>query len=390
MELLNFIKTHDNWEELLTAQPYCLKISRKHPFICFKYSQIDSDFSLQVVREARGIIFNEETWEVCARGFDKFFNYGEPNAAHIDFYKTTSVTEKIDGSLFKVWYSTVDRNWHISTNSTIDAADAPLNCALEGAPNNFSELFYRALKKAGYYSVYALMLDRQIAMKPIIGWTFLFEVVSPYNRVVIPYEDIEIYFLGARNNQTGEWDMGNYFKYIWSPRNIAAKCPSLKRVIEIAESYPWTKEGFVVFDGVNRVKVKSPAYVRAHYARNNGAMTLHSLFDVIINNEIGEFLTYCSECKDLLYTLGHFMENYIAAIDNRIQFLNFDMPRKEFAEQVKAISKGKNIPFFAPSAFKAYDAYTNGATYSFRNWCKCLNGRDWEKVFKETHANPIV
>ncbi len=384
MELLNFIKAHDNWEGLLTAQPYCLKISRKHPFICFKYSQIDSDFSLSIVREARGIIFNEETWEVCARGFDKFFNYGEPNAAHIDFYKVTSITEKIDGSLFKVWYSTIDRNWHISTNSTIDAADASLNCALEGAPNNFNELFYQALKKAGYYSVYALMLDRQTAMKPIIGWTFLFEVVSPYNRVVIPYENTEMYFLGARNNQTGEWDMGNYFKNIQSPRNIAAKCPSLKRVVEIANSYPWTKEGFVVFDGVERIKIKSPEYVKAHYARTNNSLTLRALFEVIINNEIDEFLTYCSDYKEKIEELQHFMKVYENVVNYLIGTLNYDVPRKDFALQVQSYPEAKTTPFFARCAFKSYDAHLRGETYSFSDCSKNFNGGDWEKVFEQS------
>ena len=384
MVLLDFIKSHENWEELLSNAPYCLKITRKPPYICFKYSQIDSDFAYALVREARGVIFNENTWEVCARGFDKFFNYGEPNAAQIDFYKVHSITEKIDGSLFKIWYSKYDRNWHISTNSTIDAVDAPLTCSLNGAPNNFMELFLMALKNAGYYDLYNLMVERQKKQKPIIGWTFLFEVVSPYNRVVIPYEKTEAFFLGARNNETGEWDLNNYFTNIQSPRNIAAKCTSLKKVVELVESYPWTKEGFVVFDGVERIKIKSPEYVKAHYARTNGSLTLRALFEVIINNEIDEFLTYCGEYKEKVEELQHFMKVYENVVNYLIGTLNYDVPRKDFALQVQSYPEAKTTPFFAWCAFKSYDAHLRGETYSFSDCSKDFDGGDWEKVYKQS------
>ena len=34
--------------------------------------------------------------------------------------------------------------------------------------------------------------------------TYMFELVGPYNRIVIPYDEPAIYFLGARNKYTGE------------------------------------------------------------------------------------------------------------------------------------------------------------------------------------------
>lgn len=60
LKLLDFIRNNDNWEEVLTKPPYSIKISRYKNYILFKYSQIESDFSLDIVRECRGIILNEK------------------------------------------------------------------------------------------------------------------------------------------------------------------------------------------------------------------------------------------------------------------------------------------------------------------------------------------
>ena len=45
LKLIEFIKDHNNWEELLQQEPYCLKIKRDNNYIIFNYNQIMSDFS---------------------------------------------------------------------------------------------------------------------------------------------------------------------------------------------------------------------------------------------------------------------------------------------------------------------------------------------------------
>ena len=55
LDLQWFIEQHHDWEQLLAEKPYCITISRDELFgrklIMFKYSQIDSDFNLKLVRE---------------------------------------------------------------------------------------------------------------------------------------------------------------------------------------------------------------------------------------------------------------------------------------------------------------------------------------------------
>jgi T4 RnlA family RNA ligase len=312
-ELLNYIKTNPDWANLCYP-PYNLMIKSDGDYTLFKYSQISSDFSIPLVREARGIILHEPTMQVVCRPFSKFFNYGEPNAASID-WSHVEITEKIDGSLIKVWYH---NGWHVSTNSTIDARQALVN----DLGLTFYDLFMKALgfPKEEFWQ----MLDEKN--------TYMFELVSPYNRIVIPYEQTELYYLGARNNKNGEYV--TYPLPIKVPANYSFT--ALEQIIDAVSIFDWMREGFVVFDGIERIKVKSPAYINAHYARNNGNISQRIIADVVRNNEQEEFLTYVPEYKDAVQEL----ENKIAAFEEECNLayeaLQSETDRKSYVLKAKA------------------------------------------------------
>lgn len=100
LKLIDFIKEHSDWEALLSQTPYCLNISRDKMFgrnlIMFKYNQIESDFSNDIVKECRGVILDEDSLKPISIPYFKFFNFSEPHAAEID-WSSAIVTEKIDG-----------------------------------------------------------------------------------------------------------------------------------------------------------------------------------------------------------------------------------------------------------------------------------------------------
>lgn len=186
LELRDFILSHDNWEELLTTDPYNLKISRDSGYIMFKYNQLSSDFTIPLVREARGIVFRESDWKCVCFPFMKFGNYGESYCPNID-WNTASVQEKVDGSLIKLWY---DNGWHISTNSTIDAFKAELN---DAKYKTFGNLFEEALPFP--FDEFNIIAGTE--------YVYMFELCSKYNRVVIPYDEPKLYLLGIRNIYLG-------------------------------------------------------------------------------------------------------------------------------------------------------------------------------------------
>jgi hypothetical protein len=279
LKTTDFMQTHPDWRELLAAAPYCLSIKDDGGFTLLKYSQIDSDFHNELVRECRGLIVDSELKPVCVPFF-KFGNYGEPYADAID-WMTARVEEKIDGSLIKVW--NYGGTWMVSTNGTIfahktllggeDEAGIPLNTG------SYGELFEAAAEKAG--------LDYN-KLNP--NYTYMFELVSPYNRVVVPYEETAIYHIGTRDNASlreMEIDIG-----IQKPRTY--DCASLDDLIAMAEQLRYCEEGYVVRDkDYKRIKVKSPAYVAVHHLISG--LNEKRLLELMRTNEVAEFLSYFPE-----------------------------------------------------------------------------------------------
>ena len=64
----------------LQKEPYnlTLKFHEDDGRTLFKYKMIESDLSLEICQEARGLILDRDNdWEVVSPGLRKFFNYGE-------------------------------------------------------------------------------------------------------------------------------------------------------------------------------------------------------------------------------------------------------------------------------------------------------------------------
>ena len=319
--LLEFIQNHPNdWEEKLSSDPYNLKISRDGPYVMFKYNQLSSDFSNPIVREARGIIFREDNWKCVRRAFDKFFNYGEPNAAEID-WDTAKVQTKIDGSLVSAWFN--DKKWHYSTNGTIDAYKA-----LTGDIKlpTFGDVLEEAFRNNGI----SKEIFEQSASKLVC---YTFELVSPQTRVVIPYEKPDLYFIGYRTMKT-ECEMNPkeslvsaFFK---TPKEYDFH--SAQDVVDSAKELPWDEEGYVVVDSnFNRVKIKSPAWLVAHYARSNNSISKESLIQVILDGEQEEFLVYANDYREKLESVEQEMEDFVKDLDDAAR----EMKKKYAAEVIK-------------------------------------------------------
>ena len=331
LNLQTFIRENENWRELISEKPYCIKVTEKENLVCFKYSQIDSDFNEPLVRECRGIILEKDTWKIVCYPFKKFFNYGEAYADEID-WETARVLEKVDGSLIKIYYY---NGWRVGTNSTIDADDAKL---LAPPYETFMDLFSAAADICG--------LDYN-KLDP--HYTYIFELRSPYNKVVVPYEDIRIIHIGTRNNITYEEvevDIG-----IEKPKQYMLS--SLDDCIAMAATFDFTKEGFVVVDkDYHRVKVKSEDYVRVHRLANNGSITLERAIDLIRMNELEEFLVYCPQYTDFINDVRHRFNKFYSDIYFNVNMALIEKMNCETRKDFAAVAKTFKYPMVW---FKVYD-----------------------------------
>lgn len=350
LKIVNFIKSHSNWEELLTTSPYNLSIKRDGKLILFKYNQINSDFNEEICCEARGLILEEGTWKVVRMAFKKFFNIGESYAAKID-WNTAVATEKIDGSIISVFY--YDGKWRIATNSTIDAFKAEL--AGVGPYKTFGELFESVLPLSWFEN----NLSNYIAHN-----CYTFELVSPYNKVVIDYPETKVYLLSARNmsslheyalDQVAEF--ANHFGFTMPQFYYMNDETGFRKLVE---DMPEGHEGIVVRDeNGERVKIKTLLYFEMHKAKNNGVITLERIVDLIRANDHYEFLSYFPEYQSMFDNVKHQIDRAEGVEDKIRQDVALWKNEHPFEEGDRTARKwfaqdyGKNK--YAPLYFAEYD-----------------------------------
>ena len=200
--LESYIESHPDWRTELAGEPYHLKI-REHPHkpnrFMFSYDMIRSAMSSPIVQIARGIVIDLQKGilkdyltgdnihtRVVSRSFDKFFNYGEGNAAKIDWNGKIFAREKLDGSLIKYTFDEVYGEELWMTNNGFDArADLPCDLGdLVGGYETFQDLIDVAMSRFTYE-------QKQFMKKLGDNMTFSFELTSPYNRIVVPYTETE-------------------------------------------------------------------------------------------------------------------------------------------------------------------------------------------------------
>lgn len=297
LEVQKFIEQHPDWEKLLVEKPYCLKISHEemfgHKLVMLKYDQIESSFYEPIVCECRGLVLDDTTNEVISFPFTKFFNFGEPTAATID-WKTAKVGQKVDGSLIKI--VRLGDDVLISTNGTLDAFKAPVAEQIGCKFKSFGDIVKHVIvSKFGTMQLFISQLRE--------NFTYMFELVSPYTRVVIPYKEADLWYLVRRDNISFQEEhfsakpFGDIFKVpeVFPLSNVD-QCLAATRAM------PWDEEGYVVCDAnFNRVKIKSPSYLAVHNLKGEGGvMSYRRAIEIVRANEIDEICSYFEEFRPAL------------------------------------------------------------------------------------------
>ena len=357
LKIQEFILAHENWRELLADAPYNLKISEDDGFVLFKYNQIASDFREEICKEARGLILDsQDNFRVVRYAFKKFFNVDESYAAKLD-WNSAVATEKIDGSIMSVWYAR--GKWHLSTNGTIDAFKAEL--AGVGPYKTFGELFESVLPLSTFvgnrYEPYCLT----------------FELVSPYNKVVIDYPETKVYLLSARNMLSEDLHETPAVETVAKELNVARpKFWSLedeKEYRDLVASMPEGHEGIVVQDGnYERVKIKTLLYFEMHRAKNNGVLTLERIVDLIRANDHYEFLSYFPEYQSMFDDVKHQIDRVEGVRDKVRQDVALWKNEHPFEEGDRTARKWFAQDFgkdkYAHLYFAEYDGRLDGAVES--------------------------
>ena len=328
-----FIKEHKNWEELLSRAPYNLTIRHDDGLVLFKYSQYESDMSLRICQEARGIIFDEETLTPVCVPYFKFFNYGEENAADID-WATAQVQEKVDGSLMKMFFW--NGQWRLATNGTIDAFKAVVG----DNDTNFGCLFVDAL--GGLLSYYAMCEVLKV------NYCYMFELVHPLSQVVIEYAAPAVYLHGQRNMDTLEEKTPNELPFCLKPKNYGIN-DLFETLSLVSRLNDGAHEGVVVCDAhYNRIKMKTEEYLAQAKLANVGPLTAKNFARMFLNNNLDDYLAFASEMnKERINQFMEKVKNINVELNSVIEFLNkteFNS-RKDIVFSIKENFNNK-LPYF--------------------------------------------
>ena len=346
----------------LAGSPWNLKIQTEGNLVMLKYNQLTSDFSEPIVQECRGIILDKRNWEVVLFPFFKFFNYGEPYAAALDESKIY-VYQKIDGSLIKVWF--YEGIWRISSNGMIDASEAIVNENI-----NLSSLLLKTLGEYGLtWESFTSTLDKE--------YTYMYELATPDNKVVVPYEDYNLFYLGQRHNRTGQE------AYCPDERisNVGVySFQTIEDVINSAKELPDSEEGYVVRDqNWNRVKIKNPIYFMLHKIANNGKP---DILQYVLERNEDELLAYFPE-----YQLDvDAMKGKLCMLENRAHMYAdqmaryYELPRADFA---KCLFRGGVPVYYQSYVFKTYENHS----YSWGEYTENWDIYDWKRVFERAKGD---
>ena len=314
-----------------------------------KYNQIESPMDEPIVRECRGLIVDEaDGWRVVCRPYDKFFNYGEPLADALD-WSSAKVYEKLDGSLMSLyWYG---GEWQVASSGLPDAAGKA-----HAGDSTFAELFHQTWKDLGY------------ALPDATERCYMFELMTPMNRIIVQHETPRIVLHGVRDLSTMRelapepiaahfgWECVREF-----PLTTIEQCIEASKLL-----HPMQGEGYVVRDAeFRRLKVKSPQYVAMAHTKDH--LTGRRLLEIVRANESDEFLTYFPEFRPAYEKVKQSFEALCAEADaDYAKLREIGDPKTFAAESLKtrssaavfSLRSGKSASakaFFAATTFPAVE-----------------------------------
>lgn len=276
-----------------------------------------------VTLRCRGLIA-DNTGLVVGNCMNKFFNYGEPNAANIDISGPVQVTDKLDGSMGNVLVYQGDLV--VATRGSFESDQA-----------KWARDFI--LNDEALYDAFKVICSENV--------TAVVEIIYPENRIVVDYGDMKaVVLIGAIGNY--ELTRG---KQLWIPADIIYSWPgpvverfnasSFQEALRMPPRI--NREGIVVYfeETGQRLKIKQKDYIEAHKFISN--LTPRRIWNDLRNGKTVEDLLFIApdEFHDLVREISTRLitdkDLLLDKIEREFIVLNASnyASRKEFAEIVK-------------------------------------------------------
>lgn len=275
----------------------------------------------------RGLVTDNDG-NIIARPFKKFFNLSEGKYTPTEEF---DVFEKMDGSLGILFY--YDNEWILATRGSFTSDQAVKGMEI--------------LKKYRYERL-------------LPGFTYLFEIIYPENRIVVDYDGMEDLVLLAVIDNTDGYELkihddkihleGIRFRNLYNNLgfNIVKKYNGITDYSILAGMISNDREGYVVrFSNGDRVKIKGDEYLRLHKIMTN--MSTTAVWESLVNGDNlnnllkdvpDEFYNKIKQERERLLSEYYFLEDEYKFIYNVISRIS-NKNRKLYAEMAMMYSHSK-------------------------------------------------
>ena len=340
-DLIAFIKDNADWRTKLLDKPFSLKNIVDVPYhkdwYMFNYNLYESDLSNRAVKSCRGTILetspDRSVVKAVCLPYYKFFNYGDVNGDTID-WSTAKTRLKVDGQLIKMFTYEGQNYWCTNGSPNVET---PLDYTDEKI-HNYKELLFESIRKDLKQTAVSswsddngnfYLKDIDWVNKVPDGWTLMFELTSPYNRIIVEYKEIKLWFHGARDENGIEYDPEEIAERFGIPYEIPKQFDFKNFDQAFAVIKDWKgleNEGLVVCDAdFHRVKVKCDDYLKVKFIRD--VSTPKGIFWIVISEEYDDLTSHpeiqelAEKQKDeLLEVMNKFRKLHKSIVEARSRF----------------------------------------------------------------------
>lgn len=298
----------------------------------------------------RSSIWRKTDGKLLSPSLPKFFNLSEKPDLNPtpDSILGWSVFDKIDGSTLIL--TSHNNQIQIRSRGTFNAQTL----------DNGAE-FYEIVKRYPRLIQYCLQFPR---------CCFVFEIVSPTNRIIIDYPELDFYLLHIINKD-------NYRLFPDDQVDFHAECFDLKRprryeftdfnsLVESVREWPATQEGVVIRKDQQLVKIKSLLYLKLHSFKSD--LSLKNLLEIFLDNPNQTkdgFLDFIEvnfdfECRKMseqivnqIVSGREEVNKILSEVDSFVHDFKNNLSRKEFALVAKF-----ELKEYAGLAFSKLDGKT--------------------------------
>lgn len=281
-----------------------------------------TDFAPKGANEMRGIVYRKTPEGMAPEiALHKFFNLGQGGEEEAkNFTKIEYIQIKEDGSM--ITPHVINGKIYCKTRKTFSSDQAQMANKIFNLNDKLKDWVIRTVENG---------------MQPI------FELVSPFNKIVLDYQKTELRLLQIRDMVNGEYahvcDVDGEAESVGIISPEYSLWNSDKDIFSFYEEIKEKEglEGYVVtFENGHKTKCKTNWYLRLHHILTEGLMRENDIIAWILNEELDDVLSQVPETDerknyalDMSKYLRHFINEKMEEIKKEIDGYNGN--RKDFA-----------------------------------------------------------